>query len=238
MSSNIINFKGIKFYNCSFDKILKKMIAKGGILVAPAASSLSKIYKKKEYFNALKSSRVAIFDSGYFCILLRVFKNIKVKKLSGYLFMKYFLETAIVKKKILLSINPNPSAGKKNLKFLNSKKFKFVFNYTAPNYYKTYLMNDKKLFNLIDKIKPEIILINISGEKQEILAHNIYRNSKDKKICIFCLGAAIAFFTGEQGRIGSTSDRFYLGWFVRWAGAPVKYWPRVISSFQLIKLFI
>lgn len=238
MSSNIINFEGIKFYNYSIDKILKKMITKGGILVAPAASSLSKIHEKKDYFNALKSSQVAIFDSGFFCILLRVFKNIKVKKLSGYLFMKHFLETAIVKKKILLSINPSPSEGKKNLKFLNSKKFKLVFNYTAPNYDKSNLLNDKKLFNLIDKIKPEIILINIGGEKQEILAYNIYKNSKDKKIFILCLGAAIAFFTGEQPRIGIVSDKIYLGWFVRWIGSPIKYLPRVISSFKLIKLFI
>lgn len=50
MSSNIINFEGIKFYNYSIDKILKKMITKGGILVAPAASSLSKIHEKKRLF--------------------------------------------------------------------------------------------------------------------------------------------------------------------------------------------
>ena len=42
MKNNIIIFKGIKFYNYSFAKIVSK-IDKGGYLVAPAASALANI---------------------------------------------------------------------------------------------------------------------------------------------------------------------------------------------------
>ena len=69
MKQKIINFKNINFYNTDFSKILKK-INKGGYLVAPAASSLSKINKNKKYYEALVKSNVAILDSGFFCILL------------------------------------------------------------------------------------------------------------------------------------------------------------------------
>ena len=49
MSDEIINFKKINFYNKSFNSIFLK-INKGGYLVAPAASSLSKIYENKIYY--------------------------------------------------------------------------------------------------------------------------------------------------------------------------------------------
>ena len=72
MKKKIIIFKGIKFYNCSFEKIIEK-INKGGYLVAPAASSLSKIKKNETYYESLKKADVAILDSGFFCILLRAY---------------------------------------------------------------------------------------------------------------------------------------------------------------------
>ena len=99
MSNNIIFFKHIKFYNLSCKKILDKMTAEGGYLVAPAASSLQAIDNNRNYHTALKDSTVAILDSGFFCILLRIFNKVKVKKLSGFLLMKFFLSTASIKKK-------------------------------------------------------------------------------------------------------------------------------------------
>ena len=71
MKNNIIIYKGIKFYNYSFTKIVSK-IDKGGYLVAPAASALSSITDNREYYESLKKSDIAIFDSGFFCILLRI----------------------------------------------------------------------------------------------------------------------------------------------------------------------
>ena len=78
MKKKIINFKGIKFYNTSFENILSKLL-KGGYLVAPAASALSKIDKNLDYYNSLKKADVAILDSGFFCLLLRFFKTIKLQ---------------------------------------------------------------------------------------------------------------------------------------------------------------
>ena len=126
MSNNIIFFKNIKFYNLSPKKVLDKMIDEGGYLVAPAASSLQTISKNKLYHKALQDSTIAILDSGFFCILLRIFNKIKVNKLSGFLLMREFLSKTSFKKKKILLINPNINEEKINQLFFKKKK---VFTY-------------------------------------------------------------------------------------------------------------
>ena len=74
MENNIIVFRGIKFYNYNFNKLFSK-INKGGYLVAPAASAITNINNNKRYYDSLKKSDIAILDSGFFCILLRLFKG-------------------------------------------------------------------------------------------------------------------------------------------------------------------
>ena len=43
-----------------------------------------------------------------------------------------------------------------------------------------------------------MVIINISTPKQEIVAKNILHRNQDKKIFIFCMGAAIAMLSGEE----------------------------------------
>jgi len=237
MNNNIIFFRDIKFYNLSPKKILDKMIDEGGYLVAPAASSLQRIDNNRLYYKGLKDSTVAILDSGFFCIFLRIFNKVKVKKLSGFLLMKSFLSTRSIKKKRILLVNPNANQSKINYRFLKKKNFLNINSYTAPQYNAPHLFNDYKLIKVIKNLKPDIILINIGGEKQEILARYIHKKIQNKKISIFCLGAAISFFTGTQGRVTVFTDKLYLGWLMRWFRQPFKFLPRVFDSFKLIKLF-
>ena len=236
MKNYIINFYDIKFYNYSFKKTFQK-IDKGGYLVAPAASSLSKILQNKTYYKSLKNSNIAILDSGFFCILLRIFKKKKVKKLSGYLFLKSFLNLKFKKKVKFLNIDPNKEESIINYNyFVKTKKIVNVISYCAPKYNKT--IYDIKLINLIKKEKPKYVIINIGGEVQEILAEYI-SNKINYKICIICTGAAIAFLTKKQAPLmNDIIDKFYLGWFVRLLHNPRKYYSRIVSSIYLIKLFL
>ena len=234
MTKNIINFKNIKFYNTSFEKILSK-VNKGGYLVAPAASSLSQINKNKLYYKSLIQSDVAILDSGLFCILLRIFKGYKVNKLSGYLFLKKFLKVSYVKKFKLMTIDPSSIEAKYNLEYLRKNNIKNTTSYVAPIYKNQ--IKDEKLLKKIKNIKPKYIMINLGGGIQEILALYIKNNIKFN-ISIFCTGAAIAFLTKRQAPINDYIDRLYLGWFVRLIHNPKKYFIRVASSLNLIKLFI
>ena len=231
---NIIKFHNINFFNLSFVSVFK-LIMEGGYLVAPAASALSKIKNNKKYHKALINSNVAILDSGFFCILLRIIKFEKVKKLSGYKFLKKFLNQKKIKTKKILCVDPSVKESVINRKYLIKKKFKNITSYTAPMYNKGNI-TDIKLIKKIKKIKPRIIIINIGGEIQEILAEYICKNV-NYKISIVCTGAAIGFLTGTQAPINNTIDKFYFGWFVRILFDPKNFFLRTIKSFNLIKLF-
>jgi len=225
-------FKEINFFSGNFLEI-KKQFDKGGVLVAPAASALAEIYDKKNYYKALKSSDIAILDSGFFCILIRLFKSYKVIKLSGFLFLRRFLLQYKNNKKLLL-INPSIKEDKINSRYLYSIGIRNFITYTSPEYKK---IEDKKLLKKINKFKPHYIMINLGGGVQEILGIYIKKNIKFKS-SIMCTGAAIAFLTGEQAPINKYVDRAYLGWLVRFLWNPKKYYKRTLKSFSLIKLFI
>jgi len=238
MKKYIIYFKGIKFYNYPPSYLIKKITNEGGYLVAPAASSLATISKNRFYYQALRLSNIAILDSGFFCFLLRVFKQLKPKKLSGYLFLKKFISTHYVKNKKILLINPTSQEEKKNMKILKKNNFKKIYNYIAPEYFTNMAIIDVKLLNLINKIKPKFVLINIGGEKQELLAEYIYKKSNCRKMAVLCLGAAIAFLTKSQAPITARIDRYYLGWLARLWFNPKVYSPRLVKSVFLVRLFL
>ena len=234
MQGQVFKFKGIKFHNYNFINIMKK-INKGGVLVAPAASALSKIHEEKQYFTAVKKADIAIYDSGLFCILVRIFFKKKVKKFSGYLFLKNFINLKYVKRKKILIIDPSKIDSIENSKYLKNKGFKNITSYIAPNYNKK--IKDFKLLKLIKIFKPRYIIINIGGGTQEPLGIFIKNNSK-KNISIFCTGAAIAFLTGRQAPINDFIDKIYLGWFWRILFDPKKFFSRTLFSITLIKLFL
>ena len=235
MENNIIVFRGIKFYNYNFNRLFSK-INKGGYLVAPAASAISNISKNKKYHESLKKSDIAILDSGFFCILLRIFRGKKVTKFSGYLFLKNLLSLSLVKKKKFLTIDPTSQDSIINLSYLKSKKLKNIKSYVAPMY-DSKKIYDKQLLKIIKKNKPRYIIINIGGEIQELLALYIKKNI-NYKISIFCTGAAIAFLTKRQAPINDLVDKLYLGWLVRTLYNPRKFFVRTLKSISLIKQFI
>ena len=235
MKNNIIIYKGIKFYNYSFTKIVSK-IDKGGYLVAPAASALSSISRNKKYHTSLKKSDIAIFDSGFFCILLRIFKGKKVNKLSGYFFLKKFLGINFKKKTKFLTVDPTITDSKLNKLYLRSRNIKNVKGYVAPKYDHNNI-RDPKLIKLIKKYKPKYIIINIGGEIQEILGLFI-KNNINYKTSIICTGAAIAFLTKRQAPINDLIDKLYLGWLARIFFNPKKALLRTMRSLYLIKQVI
>lgn len=230
MLNKIITFCKINFYDCDYNYIKKILFEKKGYLVIPAASSLVDIKHSSEYRIALQKASIAIFDSGYFCLCL-LLKFIKVKKFSGYKFIGKLINDSEQKKKKILSLDPSINQSKKNLYFLKSKKFKFIKNYVCPIYQKNNI-NDVRLFQIITKYNPNIIIINIGGGVQEILAYKI--NHKYKyKYSIICSGAALSFYT-NKGLINKTIDRIYLGWFFRLLNNPKIFINRIILSIPLI----
>ena len=235
MEDNIINFKGIKFYNYDFVKLFT-IIDEGGYLVAPAASALTNISDDRNYHDALMQSDMAILDSGFFCVLLRIFKGKKVSKYSGYLFLKNFLNLNFSKEIKFLSIDPTQEDSKANASYIKSKNIINLKNYVAPQY-NTKNIIDNNLIEEINRFQPRYIIINLSGGIQEPLALYIKKNTKHKS-SIICTGAAIAFLTKRQAPINDLIDKLYLGWLARIFFNPKKALLRTIKSLDLVKQVI
>lgn len=205
----IINFYGIKFYNISYENIIKILIKKKSYLVAPAAYPLSEIENNLKYLLSLRDSTVAILDSGFFCILLNIFYKIKTKKFSGYLFFSKFINDVAFKNKKILLINPDISRDKIYNKFFYKNGFSKVSSYIAP-IYNDYI-EDKKILKVINRIKPKVIIVNISGIKQEILANYIHKKI-NYNFFIVCTGAAISLCMYKNFKV---FDKLFLGWLYR-----------------------
>jgi UDP-N-acetyl-D-mannosaminuronic acid transferase (WecB/TagA/CpsF family) len=232
----ILDFFGITFYEIDYYKIIEILKKSKGYLVAPAASALSQIKIKKFYHISLKKSRIAIFDSGFFCICLILFKGIYFKKFSGFKFMNFFLQDNNVKKDKILSLDSSKKDKKMNFSYLKKRRFRFVKNYICP-IYDPEKIYDYSLLRTINKYRPKFIIINLSGTVQEPLALFIIKNLKYKPI-IICTGAALSFFTGQQAPINSFIDNLYLGWLVRIIFNPINNFPRIIKSLSLFILVL
>src|SRR5438309_2338697 len=93
-------------------------------------------------------------------------------------------------------------------------------------------IEDPKLVSIIEQRKPKHIIVGIGGGKQEKLGLYL-REHLSYGPAIHCIGAALAFLTGDQKPIPMWADRIYLGWFLRLARAPRHYARRFSPAFRL-----
>ena len=233
MISKII-FNKITFNNLDYKKF-NKIISKKGFFVFPAAPGLASIRNYDIYHKSIQKADLVFFDSGFFVLLLRIFKNIKVSKFSGYKFLNLFFNYLKKnKKKKVFCIDPNLNFSKSNKIYLKKLGLKKTYNYLAPVYDKDKLV-DKKLLKVIKKIKPNFIITNIGGGVQEVLGLYLKKNLKFKTT-ILCTGGAISFFTGDQAPINNFIDKLYLGWLVRLVFNPLIFFKRYIRGLRLIPM--
>lgn len=228
----------INFIDSNINEVINE-IEMGGVMVAPAAPALVEINKNIEYYQALKKSDIAIFDSGFLCILLYCIKGIRVKKISGLMFLRHFFSNLenISHSKIFL-IDPSIKESYDNKMLLAS--YNYIINeeyqYIAPNY-KISNIKDQKLLSIINKIKPKYIIINLGGGTQEILAIFLKENLSYSP-SIICTGAAISFLTGNQSKIPYIVDRVYLGWLYRCIWDYKRFVPRYLGGLRLFNMIL
>ena len=235
MISKII-FKKITFNNLDYKKF-SKIISKKGFFVFPAGPALATIQNSNIYYKAIQKADLVFFDSGFFVLLLKIFKNIDVDKFSGFKFLNLFFTYLKKNKKTsVLCIDPNSKFSKSNKSYLKKLGIKKTYNFLAPKYNPNNL-SDKKLLKLINKIKPNFILTNIGGGTQEVLGMYLKKNLKFRTT-ILCTGGAISFFTGDQAPINTFIDKFYLGWLVRLIFNPITFLKRYIIGLKLIPMVI
>tara|TARA_B110000503_G_C7069365_1_gene380189 strand:+ start:123 stop:875 length:753 start_codon:yes stop_codon:yes gene_type:complete len=224
----------IKFYNFNDnDNDFKRLIYKPGLFLFPSGPGLASIETSSLYLKSLKKANYVFFDSGYFVILLRIFKNIKVIKFSGYRFLKLFFNfLKDHKNKSIFLIDPTKKKSLSNKNYIKKIGLKNIYNYISP-YYNPNNLLDKKLLKKIKKIKPNYIMTNIGGGTQEILGLYL-KNNLNFKTTILCTGGAISYFTGDEAPINNIFDKLFLGWLIRIIFNPKFFLIRYLKTFKLL----
>ena len=232
--------RSIVFHNIKFIDIktqdINKLIKRNGLFLFPSGPGLSSIETAKSYYKSLQRADYVFFDSGLFVLLLLLFKNIRVHKLSGLKYLKLFLNYLKRNKhKSIFCIDANKNLSRSNRLLIKNFGLKKIYNYIAPNY-KLKSINDKTLLKKINAVRPNFIITNIGGGTQEVLGLYLKQNLRFKTK-IICTGAAISFLTGEQAPIGNYMDKLFLGWFVRILYNPKTFLLRYFFAFKFIIVF-
>jgi len=208
------------------------MSANGGLLVVPAAPALVKLSEDEEYRRALVSADMAIADSGAMVLLWKIFTGRSVERISGLKFLKRLVARLVSHPdERVLWIVPSEHAHEKTIAWLRSVNLTASADfYIAPRYVAQ--VRDDALVAKIDNHPPVHVVIGIGGGVQEKLGLYLKENLRARP-AIHCIGAALAFLTGDQPPIPMWVDRFYLGWFLRLLRQPRVFGPRYLSALKL-----
>jgi exopolysaccharide biosynthesis WecB/TagA/CpsF family protein len=228
---------GVNFFNGAVDEAVEAMRANGGLLVVPAAPALLKLNEDEDYRRALTSADMAIADSGAMVLLWKLFTGRRVERISGLKFLKRLMaQLASHPDERVLWIVPSEQAHEKTIAWLRSVNLTATADfYIAPRY--AAQVRDEALVAKIDNHPPIHVVVGIGGGVQEKLGLFLKENLHSRP-AIHCIGAALAFLTGDQPPIPMWADRLYLGWFLRLLRQPRIFGPRYISALKLPVLII
>ena len=98
-------------------------------------------------------------------------------------------------------------------------------------------LEDPDLLDRLDRLRPAHIVVTIGGGTQEQLGLYL-RDQLRYTPGIHCIGAAIAFLSGDQAAIPVWADRLYLGWLLRVVDEPKRYGPRYWGARKLLQLML
>jgi len=226
---------GIEFFDGSAKAAVGRMQG-GGLLVVPAAPALKDIQTNREYRDALVNADLAITDSAFMVLIWNRLSSRKIRRLSGLEYLRELLRQPDVQQRgRTLWIMANPTSAQCNLTWLAGEGIEVCEKciYMAPMYGPE--IHDPTLLEVIERIRPHHVILTLGGGTQERLGLYLKRNLSYLP-AIHCIGAAIAFLSGDQVHIPVWADRFYLGWAFRSISEPKRYVPRYWNARKLYSL--
>jgi N-acetylglucosaminyldiphosphoundecaprenol N-acetyl-beta-D-mannosaminyltransferase len=226
---------GISFYVGNARGAIDR-ISQGGLLVVPAAPALKDLASNESYRDALVNADLAIADSAFMVLVWNLLQGDSIRRLSGLEYLQELLRQPAVRKpgNTFWVMAGSASAGK-NLEWLASEGILVPKEcvYEAPMYGPE--IEDPELIARLQALRPQHVIITVGGGTQERLGLYLKRHL-GKLPAIHCIGAAIAFLSGDQVRIPNWADKLYLGWLFRCLSSPRRFVPRYWSAPQLIPL--
>jgi UDP-N-acetyl-D-mannosaminuronic acid transferase (WecB/TagA/CpsF family) len=226
---------GVNFCLGEAQEVIRRL-EQGGLLVVPSAPSFMEIIRSEEYRDAVANADVAIADSALMVLLWNWLEADSIARLSGLKYIRELLGNDDMRGQAsVFWIMAGEKSAQKNLVWLRSQGIEVPpeYVYTAPIYRGR--IQDRQLLDNLQALRPKHVVITLGGGTQERLGYYLKRNL-DYLPAIHCIGAAIAFLSGDQVRIPDWADRLYLGWLIRCLSSPRRYVPRYFSALQFIPL--
>jgi UDP-N-acetyl-D-mannosaminuronic acid transferase (WecB/TagA/CpsF family) len=251
---------GINFFDGSA-KAAIEIMRDGGLLVIPAAPALKDLDRNLGYRDALLNADLAITDSAFMVLIWNRLQSQSIKRLSGLEYLReLLLDPEVRRPGNTLWIMASPTSAKRNLAWLEGQGIAVPEDniYMAPMYPADNLVGfptagpelaegsgfsdvgsttlaDPALLDRLNRLRPQHVIMTIGGGTQERLGLYLKRNLAYRP-AIHCIGAAIAFLSGDQVHIPVWADKFYLGWLFRSIAEPRRYGPRYWDAFKLFPL--
>jgi len=229
---------GVRFFTGTAAQSVEQMKNHGGLLVVPAAPALKDLPTHSAYREALVAADLAITDSILMVMVWNLLHRDSIRRVSGLEYLRrLLLEPEVRLPGNTFWIMPSPASAARNLDWLQSQGILVPEShvYIAPMYHGE--IEDPKLLALLREQQPKHIIVTVGGGTQERLGQYIKR-SFDSRPAIHCIGAAIAFLSGDQVRIPVWADRLGLGWLLRCLSSPQRYVPRYWAARKLVGLML
>jgi N-acetylglucosaminyldiphosphoundecaprenol N-acetyl-beta-D-mannosaminyltransferase len=228
---------GIQFFVGGVERAIT-LVRNGGLVVVPAAPALKNLPEDSSYREALLGADIAIADSSLMVMIWNFVQKDDIRRLSGLKYLRELLMWPDVREPgRSFWIMANPVSAATNLEWLRRQDIEVLPEdvYVAPVYGK--IIGDEFLLRQIRERRPTHVIITIGGGTQERLGYYLKQNLRPLP-AIHCIGAAMAFLSGDQVRIPQWVDHLYLGWLFRCISEPRRFVPRYWSARKLVSMML
>ncbi len=227
---------GLRFFTGSAAEAVDRMNA-GGLLVVPAAPALKDLPSNLSYREALLDADLTITDSAFMVLIWNVLQRDHIRRVSGLAYLRELLRRQEIRQSGAFWIMAGPKSATQNADWLRANGIAVAAEdiYIAPLYSET--IDDRILLDFLRQRRPRHIVLTLGGGTQERLGSYI-KNNLDFRPAIHCIGAAIAFLSGDQVKIPDWADRAFLGWLFRCLAEPRRYVSRYWGARELLPLLM
>ena len=232
---------GVPFFTGTAKEAVDRML-EGGLLVVPSAPTLKELPTQPAYREALLSADLVIPDSAYMVLIWNCLNRNRLRRLSGLEYLRELLSRPKVRASgATVWIMAGEKSSALNVAWLRKQGITIPQShiYIAPYYGLPdgSELSDPALLEMISRLRPAHVVLTVGGGTQERLGLSL-RRELDYAPGIHCIGAAIAFLSGDQAAVPVWADHLYLGWLLRILDDPRRYGPRYWSARGLLVLIL
>lgn len=237
--SQLVRFQkilGIRFMVGNAQEAIDQVSEAGGLVVVPAAPALKNLPHDQRYRAALLGADFAIADSALMVLVWNLLQRDRIPKLSGLKYLRRLIaQPEFCRPGASFWVMPSTGAARRNMDWLNAHGVPISDEniYIAPIYDEE--IEDAVLLRQLEELRPRHVVLGIGGGTQERLGLYLKQNLSYRP-AIHCIGAAIAFLSGDQCRIPVWVDKLGLGWLLRSLSNPKRFAPRYWDARHLALL--